>query len=129
MKFLIDECLSPSLAAMARACGYPESTHVAWLGLRSRQDWALVRRGVEDGYTTVTNNSADFTALMERDPAHPGLVCIDVAHGLMRLDVRQRLFGYALAQIADTDLTGRIVRVALTADRTVQFELHSPDAA
>ena len=129
MKFLIDKCLSPSLAAMARSRGYPESTHVAWLGLRSRQDWALVRRAVEDGYPTVTNNSADFTALMERDPAHPGLVCIDVAHGLMSLDVQQRLFGYALAQIANTDLTGRIVRVALTANRAVQFELHSPGAA
>ena len=129
MKFLIAECLSPSLAAMARTRGYPESTHVAWLGLRSRPDWALVRRAVEDGYTTVTNNSADFSALMERDPAHPGLICIDVAHGLMSLDVQQRLFGYALAQSADTDLAGRIVRVALTANRTVRFELHSSGAA
>ena len=35
MKFLIDECLSPSLAAIARERGYPQSTHVTWLGLES----------------------------------------------------------------------------------------------
>ena len=46
MKFLIDECLSPTLATLARERGYPESTHVTWLGLRARQDWALVRRAV-----------------------------------------------------------------------------------
>ena len=45
LKFLIDECLSPGLAVMARESGFLESTHVTWLGLRSRQDWALVRRG------------------------------------------------------------------------------------
>ncbi|MXW87411.1 MAG: toxin-antitoxin system, toxin component, PIN family protein [Boseongicola sp. SB0673_bin_14] len=129
MKFLIDECLSPSLATMARMHGCPESTHVAWLGLRSCQDWALVQRATEYGYATVTNNSADFITLLERVPDHPGLVCIDVAHGLMSLDVQQRLFEYALAQIGGTDLSGRIVRVALAADRSVRFEIHSSGTA
>ncbi len=68
MKFLIDECLSPSLAVIARERGYPLSTHVTWLGLRARQDWALVRRAVADGYVLVTNDRADFTPLMEREP-------------------------------------------------------------
>ena len=54
MKFLIDECLSPTLAVMARRCGFPESTHVTWIGLRSRQDWTLIRRAVDDGYVLVT---------------------------------------------------------------------------
>ena len=72
MKFLIDECLSPTRAAIARPRGFPESTHATWLGLRSRQDWALVRRAVEDGYVLVTHDSTDFTSLMERAPLHPG---------------------------------------------------------
>lgn len=114
---------------MARMRGYPESTHVVWLGLRTRQDWALIRRAVADGYATVTNNSTDFIALAEREPGHPGLVCIDVAHGLMSLDVQQRLFDYALAQIDGADLSGRIVRVSLAADRSVSFELHSSGTA
>ena len=89
MKFLIDECLSPKLATIARTRGFPESTHVTWLGLRSRQDWALVRRAIDDGYVLVTNDRADFTSLMEREPVHSGLVCVNMAHGLMSLAVQQ----------------------------------------
>ena len=124
MKFLIDECLSPSLAAIARERGYPLSTHVTWLGLRARQDWALVRRAVADGYVLVTNDRADFTPLMEREPRHPGLVCITVAHGLMSLDVQTRLFEHGLICLEGEDIAGRILEIALRADRTVRFDLY-----
>lgn len=122
MKFLIDECLSPSLARIARERGFPESTHATWIGLRSRQDWAVVRRAVADGYVVVTQDTADFSALLERETVHPGLLCMTVAHGLMSLDVQQALFAYALARIADADLTDRVVEVALLADRTVRLD-------
>ena len=122
MKFLIDECLSPTLAAIARQRGFPESTHATWLGLRSRQDWALVRRAVEDGYVLVTHDSTDFTSLMERAPLHPGLVCMNVAHGLMSLGVQQGLFEHALTQITDVDLAGQVVEITLAADRTVRVD-------
>lgn len=125
MKFLIDECLSPSLAAIARACGFPESTHVTWLGLRSRQDWALVRRAVDDGYTLVTHNRTDFTSLMEREPLHPGLVCLNVAHGLMRLDVQQELFELALTHIDDVGLEGHVLEITLSADTTVRVDRYA----
>ena len=124
MKFLIDECLSPGLAALARERGYPESTHVTWLGLRARQDWALVRRAVADGYVLVTNDRADFTPLVEREHRHPGLVCINVAHGPMSLDVQKRLFEHALARLAGQDLAGRVLEIALGADRTVRVDLY-----
>ena len=122
MKFLIDECLSPALARIARERGFPESTHVTWIGMRSRQDWAIVRRAVADGYVVVTQDTADFTLLMEREPAHPGLLCMTVAHSLMSLDVQQALFAHALARIADADLTGQVVEIALAADRTVRID-------
>ena len=115
MNFLIDECLSPSLAALARKRGYPESTHVTWLELRAREDWALVRRAVADGYVLVTNDRADFTPLVEREHRHPGLVCITVAHGLMSLDVQTRLFEHALARLGGQDLAGRVLEIALGA--------------
>ena len=121
MKFLIDECLSPTLATMARERGFPQSTHVTWLGLRSRQDWALVRRAIDNRYILVTHDSTDFTALMERQPRHPGLVCMNVAHGLMSLDVQKRLFDYAIAHVADGELTGQVVEVTLTADSTIRL--------
>ena len=126
VKFLIDECLSPTLATMARECGFPESTHVTWLGLRSRQDWALVRRAVEDGYVLVTHNSADFTVLMEHESRHPGLICMNVAHGLMSLDVQQRLLDHAMKKVACVDLSGQIVEITLTAERKVRFDMYPP---
>ena len=126
MKFLIDECLSPSLAVVARERGYPLSTHVTWLGLRARQDWALVQRAVADGYVLVTNDRADFTLLMEREPQHPGLVCITVAHGLMSLDVQTRLFDHALNLLAGEAIAGRVLEIALRANRTVRFDLYAP---
>lgn len=122
MKFLIDECLSPSLAAIARNRGFPQSTHVTWLGLRSRQDWALVRRAVRDGYVLVTNDTADFTSLMAREPRHPGLICLNVAHGLMRLEVQTRLFEHALTRLADVELAGQVLEITLTSDRTVRVD-------
>ena len=126
MKFLIDECLSPTLAALARERGYPESTHVTWLGLRARQDWALVRRAVADGYVLVTNDRGDFAPLIEREQHHPGLVCITVAHGLMSLDVQTRLFAHALTLLAGQDIEGRVLETALDADRTVRTRLYPP---
>ena len=96
MKFLIDECLSPELVAIARARGHGESMHVTWLGMRSRKDWLIVRRAIADGYVLVTNNTTDFRALLGREEVHAGLICINVAPGLMSLDVQQRLFALAL---------------------------------
>ena len=60
MKFLIDECLSPDLAKLARERGYPESTHVRWLGLAGGKDHVVTRRAVDAGYVLVTHNTADF---------------------------------------------------------------------
>lgn len=125
MKFLIDECLSPSLATIARERGFPESTHVTWLGLRSRRDWVLVRRAIDDGYVLVTHNRADFTSLMEREPFHPGLVCLNVAHGLMRLGVQRELFEYALTAIGDAGLAGHVLEITLSADRTVRLDRYA----
>lgn len=122
MKFLIDECLSPTLATIARNRGFPQSTHVTWLGLRSRQDWALVRQAVRDGYVLVTNDTADFMSLIAREPRHPGLICMNVAHGLMRLDVQAKLFEHALTRLTDVELAGQILEITLTTDRTVHVD-------
>ena len=122
MKFLIDECLSPSLVALARKAGFPESTHTTWIGLRSQQDWKLVQRAIYDGYALVTHNTADFTALMGRRSSHPGLVCFNVAHGLMSLNLQQQLFEYAMTQISDEDLSGQIIEITLTPEGEVRFD-------
>jgi predicted nuclease of predicted toxin-antitoxin system len=59
-KFLIDECLSPDLAASARERGFVESTHVTWLGKSEWKDWELKSFILEHDWTFVIRNSGDF---------------------------------------------------------------------
>src|SRR4051794_41781467 len=60
MKFLIDECLSPELARLARERGYGESTHIAWLGKSGWKDWSLKPVILDGDWTFVTQNAVDF---------------------------------------------------------------------
>ena len=95
MKFLIDECLSPELARIAWERGF-HCMHVTRTGLQSRSDWAIVQRAIEDDWVLVTHNTADFMRLVGREEVHPGLICLNVAPGLMRLQVQKFLFRHAL---------------------------------
>jgi len=119
VKFLVDECLSPDLVAIARARGYGESTHVTWLGLRSRKDWAIVRRAIADGYVLVTNNTTDFISLLRREKVHAGLVCLNVAHGLMSLDAQKRLFALAVDRLGGREPINELLEITLTEHRSV----------
>jgi predicted nuclease of predicted toxin-antitoxin system len=122
VKFLVDECLSPELVAIARARGHGESTHVTWLGMRSRKDWSIVRRAIADGYVLVTNNTTDFRALLRREEVHAGLVCINVAAGLMSLDVQKRLFAFALDRLGDREPVNELLQITLDEHRGVHVE-------
>jgi len=122
VRFLVDECLSPELVALARERGHVASTHVTWPGLRLRKDWSIVRRAVDDGYVLVTNNMTDFARLLARETLHAGLVCISVAPGLMSLDVQKRLFALALDRLGDTEPINEMLEVTLMEDRSVRVE-------
>jgi hypothetical protein len=52
-KFLIDECLSPDLAALARERGFFESSHVTWLGKAGWKDWELKQFILEQDWTAI----------------------------------------------------------------------------
>lgn len=130
MKFLVDECLSPGLVPLARERGHTESTHVTWVGLRSRKDWSIVRRAVDDGYVLVTNNTTDFTSLLAREEVHPGLICLNVAPGLMTLEVQMTLFALALDRIGVSEPVNEILEITLERDRSVtiaRYELPPAD--
>ena len=75
MKFLIDECLHTSLAAVAQARGL-DAMHVTWLGLGGESDWNLMPRIVAEDFTFVTNNARDFRKLYTKQELHTGLVII-----------------------------------------------------
>ena len=122
MKFLIDECLSPQLVGLAHERGHVETTHVTWLGLRSRKDWAIVRRALDQGYVLVTNDTTDFIQLLSRVRLHAGLVCLNVAPRLMNLDVQRRLFAVALDELDNVEPVNELLEVTLFEDRTVLIE-------
>jgi len=122
LKFLIDECLSPALVRIARERGHGASTHITWLGSRSRKDWSIVRRAVDSGYVLVTNNTTDFTSLVGREGVHCGLVCLDVAPGLMSLEVQRQLFTLALDRLGDTEPINEVLQITLQSDRSVRIE-------
>jgi len=129
VKFLIDECLSLQLVALAHARGHAESTHVTWLGLRSRKDWSIARRAVDDDYVLVTNDTTDFTSLLRRENVHAGLVCLNVAPGLMSLGVQRRLFALALDRLGDIEPINELLEIALLEDRSIRVERYDLPSA
>jgi predicted nuclease of predicted toxin-antitoxin system len=96
--------------------------HVTWLGMRSRKDWSIVRRAIADGYVLVTNNTTDFRALLRREEVHAGLVCINVAPGLMSLDVQKRLFALALDRLGDGEPVNELLQITLDEHKVVHVE-------
>jgi hypothetical protein len=124
MKFLIDECLSPQLALLARERGHGESSHVTWLGRGSYDDWNLMPFILEGDWTLVTKNSVDF-----RGPAdtpgqggeyadveiHAGLVCLNGPVG-MDLQMQRDLFTAVLDIIEqEGDLVNQVLEATLEA--------------
>jgi Domain of unknown function (DUF5615) len=100
VKFLIDECLSLDLVAVAHGCGFVESSHVVWMGKAGWKDWELKPFILDAGWTFVTRNSVDFrghtddpgtTGQYADVPLHAGLVCINGPDG-MTAEVQCELF-------------------------------------
>jgi hypothetical protein len=133
MKFLVDECLSPKLAQMARDHGHLESSHVVWVGQQGLQDWNLVTFAVDGDWTLVTKNSYDFRGPAEAPgtggfyvgvEVHPGLVCLngDDMDRQMQLD----LFAAVLDDIgADGDLVNVGLEATLTDTGEIDIERYA----
>lgn len=70
--FLIDECLTPSLAGLAKNWGY-NAEHVTELALRRTPDDLLAAFAVGREALMVTNNARDFRRIYRSLPFHPDL--------------------------------------------------------
>jgi len=126
MKFLIDECLSPELARLARERGYGESTHIAWLGKSGWKDWSLKPVILDGDWTFVTQNAVDFRGPpaspgsegQYADVAiHAGLICLNGPSTGMDLDMMMELFEVALRALEqDGDLVNHVLEVTLEGD-------------
>jgi predicted nuclease of predicted toxin-antitoxin system len=124
LKFLIDECLHTSLVQVAHAEGYA-ADHVNYLSLGGLKDWQLLQVIREREFTFVTNNGADFLALLGKEPLHPGMIIIvpNVIPVLQR-----ELFKAALDHIGSRDLTNSVVEVKYVGDRIVCSEYVLPES-
>ncbi len=75
LQFLIDECLTPRLVAVANGFGYV-AHHVQYRDWKSKADRALLGFIREEDLTIVTNNWKDFEPMLRREEVHPGAVVI-----------------------------------------------------
>jgi predicted nuclease of predicted toxin-antitoxin system len=74
-RFFIDECLSASLAAVAKERGVL-ADFGPHIGLAGWQDWNIARFAFENDYIVVTNNRRDFLKEYLKHGIHNGLVII-----------------------------------------------------
>jgi predicted nuclease of predicted toxin-antitoxin system len=109
-RFLIDECLSGKLVAVAKAYGY-QADYVTHLGKAGWQDWNLVRFAVANDYIIVTDNRKDFLKEYAKLDVHAGLVII-LPKG--RRNEQMALFQKALEifMARNADLVNKLVEVA-----------------
>jgi predicted nuclease of predicted toxin-antitoxin system len=113
VRFLIDECLHTSLVGVARDAGHL-GDHVNWLGLDGTADWDLMPRVIEDDYTFVTNNAADFRRLYEGQGLHAGLVIIVPQVPPAR---QRELFGALLDHLGvEGQLVNEVVEIVIDGD-------------
>ena len=110
-RFLIDECLSVGLVAVAKERGF-QADYVAYLGKSGWSDWNLASHALENDYIFVTNNRRDFLKEYTKTDLHNGLIII--VPDTKRAD-QQRLFGKALDVVSkrNDDLVNKLIEVLL----------------
>jgi hypothetical protein len=128
-KILIDENLSPSLAADGQQRGFL-CLHVNHLGKTGTKDWELKRIILEGDWTFVTNNSIDFRGPADEPGSsgeyadvrlHAGLVCIDAPFGL-NLNLQRQLFALILDEIVKNgELTNQLLEVGVKKDGKLEL--------
>ena len=113
MRFLIDECLSVDLVAVAAQAGH-EAHHVAHVGRAGWKDWNVARYARDGEFVVVTNNASDFRRLFARQSLHAGLIILLPAVGRI---LQQKLFQAALDELAVIgDPINQVLEVDLDGD-------------
>ena len=113
MRFLIDECLSTHLVAVAREAGH-DAQHVAHVGKAGWKDWNVVRYVRDGDFVLVTNNASDFRRLYAAEPLHAGLVILIPT---VSRDLQQKLFRAALDELVTIgEPVNRVLEVDIDGD-------------
>ena len=74
-RLFIDECLSASLAAVAKERGL-SADYGPYIGMAGWQDWNIGKFAFENNYIVVTNNRRHFLREYLKHEVHNGLVII-----------------------------------------------------
>jgi predicted nuclease of predicted toxin-antitoxin system len=108
-RFLIDECLSVGLIALAKERGV-QADHVAYIGKSGWPDWNLAAYALNNDYVFVTNNHRDFLKEYMKVDLHSGLIII--VPDTKRAD-QQVLFATVLDRVAsrNNDLVNLLAEV------------------
>lgn len=80
---------------------------------------------IDNDWVIVTNDSAHFKTLVGRTAMHPGLVCLNAAHGEMNMAVQKRLFQLVLTQLHDRDPVNEVLEISLDANSVVRAETYA----
>jgi predicted nuclease of predicted toxin-antitoxin system len=125
VRFLIDECLSTQLVAVARQAGH-DAQHVAHVGKAGWKDWNVVRYARGGDFVLVTNDASDFRRLYALQPLHAGLVILIPT---VSRDLQQKLFRAALDELATFgEPVNHVLEVGLDGDE-VTLALYGLPAA
>jgi predicted nuclease of predicted toxin-antitoxin system len=119
---LIDECLSPYLAGVAKERGHV-AMHVAWLNREGSDDRELAVLAAERDYIIVTNNRRDFLRIYAQLDLHNGLIIIVPT---VPAEEQCRLFALALDSVERQDSLINLL-VEVLADGTVDVRNWSKD--
>jgi predicted nuclease of predicted toxin-antitoxin system len=124
LRFLIDECLHPSLAEVAHGAGY-EAHHINFLGLASTKDHDLMPRIVEGDFVFVTHNAVDFRRLYRGQPLHAGLIILVPQSPPAR---QRALFAAAIEEVGgEPGLINEALEVLVEGDEVVFQRYAWPD--
>ena len=125
MRFLIDECLSVDLVAVAGQSGH-EAQHVAHIGRAGWKDCNVVRYASEGDFILVTNNASDFRQLYAAQPLHAGLVILIPA---VNRELQRRLFKAALDELAAIgEPVNRVLEIDLDGEEVTLTLYYLPPA-
>jgi predicted nuclease of predicted toxin-antitoxin system len=116
VRFLIDECLSVALVAVAANAGH-EARHIGRAGSKDRD---IVHYAAAEDFVVVTNNASDFRRLVAAQTLHAGLIILVPNVGramqcrLFQAALDQLVvFGEPVNQVLEVDLAGDDVTFAL----------------
>ena len=117
MKLLLDENLSPWVAAQLRTEGV-DAVHIRERGMLGATDHAVLEKAFEEERVLVTMNVADFEKLAAARELHAGIVLVTPG-GLSRpeqLAILQR----TIERIASEDMVNRALRAQVDGELVVE---------